>query len=285
MADLTKKQSDEMFGGSSVYDEIRALLRATHTNEEIEKLSNEELVRTAQVLRVSLTSRRYARAKLAAHVARGSLTQEAVDRMTPEEADHYATADTAATLLREELDGSRAAKDASWEQPPAPPPDTLPASAVLTLLADMLSVIHAQQVELDELVEHEEAFLARFANRMLDKFKEFSDGGRNYKGFEVTLDLEDESSEKREKKSATKGEEQTSNTNTRDTHGEIKLLANQLGALGAGRNVNLEEMNRKVASRAASSRYEVRSRRRGKVTVKLGEVSGEAKPLVQSADE
>lgn len=81
----------------------------------------------------------------------------------------------------------------------------------------------------------------------------------------------------RRESAASRAEEDGKSSNARDTHGELKLVASHLGALGAGRKVNLDEMNKKVARITASAKSAVKARSNGKLTVKMGEITGTKK--------
>jgi hypothetical protein len=161
--------------------------------------------------------------------------------------------------------------------------EPLAPESIVAMFSDMLGILHSQQTQIDELVYERDVFLAGFADRVLDKLRAFSDGGRNYKGFEVTLDLEDESAEKHEQSSSTKVDTGSSESKAHDTRAELKLLASHVGALGAGRKVNVDGMNRKAATMAAASKSDVRARRKGKLTVKMGEISGPKKKDTEEA--
>lgn len=278
---MKKNEGTELFTQLSLHDELRALLRPGFTDEQLAALTPHELADRGQEFLLDLQTDREARELVARHVSEGRLSEEAAAAMTAKDRMYYRRAEVVAWALRREVSKpdvprQMAAPAAPLAATPSSKPDES-GIAVVAILRDMLCLLNAQQVQIDELANDRDVFLARFADRMLERFRAFSESGRDFKGFEVTLDLEDESSRTREKSKTASGEEAASSKSTRDTHGEIQVLAKQIGALGAGRNVNLEEMNKRVAALAASSKSDVRAKWKGTVTVKVGEVSGEAK--------
>lgn len=280
MADITKGPADELFASVDTYEELRALVRTKKSAEEVARLSPAELTEAARVLSDELHRDRRVAALINEHVKSGRLDATTASRMTPEERRAYQFASVVAGNLRTEMTGGIEGMFARSGLPQAPEVQEsapIPEAQLVAVLGDMLSLMAAQQAQIDELVYERDVFFANFTSRILDRLETLSDKGRNYKGFEVTLDLEDEHSESVEKSAASKAQDETKSSNARDTHGELKVLASQIGALGAGRKVNVDEMNKKVASLTASAKSAMKARRKGKLTVKMGEISGEKK--------
>jgi hypothetical protein len=269
----------DLFAGLTSHDELRALVRTQRAPDVVARMSERELLEEARKITWALTHLRHAREVLERHIEQGRLTRALAEAMTEDDVLAYGHAATSANVLRTELDGTAARQSAemSGRTGASEREDVLPAAQVIAVLGDLLALMHAQQAQIDELANDRDVFLARFADRMLERFRSLSESGRDFKGFEVTLDLEDEASQTRERSSNRGGEESGSSSSAKNTHAEMQVLAKQIGALSGGRNVNLDEMNRRVATLAASSRSEVRAKWSGKVTVKVGEVSGDAK--------
>ena len=274
----------DLYESRKPLDEVRALLRAVYSAEEIAEMSDAQLLTAAEVVAHRLKMMRDARKTVDKYVADGRLERAEADAMSEEDLLRFEQEDIRAYNLRHALKKPKppSTAPAALVAPAVTAPEALPAAPVVAILSDLFGMVHALQTQVDELVYERDVFLAGFADRILDKLRAFSDGGRNYKGFEVTLDLEDEASEKQAQSTASKDDASTSRSNLRDSHAELKILASQIGALAAGHKVNVDAMNRKAASLTASSRSEVRARRKGKLTVKMGEISG---PKKKATDE
>ena len=220
---------DEMFGSFTPADEIRTLLRTVMSAEEIAAIPPDELSHVAGNVAFRLQRLQDGRALIARHVAEGRLSRHAAERMTTSDIERYVNEETSASLLRREI---RPRPQPVHVEPAPNVPPPVDGQQIGTLLADMLSILVAQQEQINELVYERDAFLARFGERILDRFQAFSDGGRDYEGLEVTIDLEDDASERREQSQSGSAESQASTSNARHTHADFKLLASQIGGLG-----------------------------------------------------
>lgn len=274
---MASKKDARVFRENHPTEELRSLLRSHCSAEELAAMTPKEVRDRARMVAEDISFERSVRAQIEVYVSAGRVAREEADAMTFEQMRDFVSGNNVLRRFRAAVGGKsyiealaeiiRAETKAIEDAQPRP-------EQLVAALSDMLALVAKQQTQIDELVYERDVFLAAFADRILDKLKAFSDGGRNYKGFEVTLDLEDEEAEKRERALDTKTDVTGSSAHSRDTHAEIRLVANQIGALGGGRKINVDAMNRKVESLKAAARSDVKSRRRGRVTVKVGEISG-----------
>lgn len=270
MADLVSKPG-ELFQPFTPEDDLRNLLRAAYSAEQIAAMSKDDLLRAAVHLRSDLEFTREGRALIAQHVAQGRLSAYAASKITDEEARDYLTTDLAASNLRDVLEGP--VPDVSPARPEAPPP--VSTTQLTAVLGDMLALIVAQQEQINDLVYERDAFLARVGERVLDRFHAFGETGRNYKGLRFSINIDDSASEHREGTSSGSSELHEATTQARNTHAEFKVLAAQIGGLGGGRQTNLDELNKRVANYTEQFKAVTRARRKANLLVELGEVSGE----------
>ncbi|MBX3216013.1 MAG: hypothetical protein KF850_28495 [Labilithrix sp.] len=270
MADLVPKPG-ALFQPLTPEEDLRNLLRAAYSAEQIAAMSRDDLMEAARELGRELNFTRRGRERIAQHVAQGRLSAYAASKYTDEEAREYLHTDTVAFNLRHVLEDP--APDAPPSQPEAPPPISAP--QLSAVLGDMLALIVAQQEQINDLVYERDAFLARVGERVLDRFHAFGETGRNYKGLRFSINIDDSASEHREGSSSGSSELHEATTQARNTHAEFKVLAAQIGGLGGGRQTNLDELNKRVANYTEQFKAVTRARRKANLLVELGEVSGE----------
>lgn len=279
MSDVVKKRDEELFSESSVQDQLRTLLRSVAAApEQVDALSDRDV--RIQALRVAeeLDDLAFARARVERHVAAGNLTRARADAMSSEEMLEYSSTSSVLTMLRKQLDTPAIVRAQEATSTSAAAPPSITVEQLVAIFGGLIAQIARQQAQIDELIDERDAFLARFGASVLDRVERFAKGGRDYGGFEVSLALENESASKQDSSSESKTDAMLSTASARDTHADLKVLANHVAALGAGRKVNLDEMNRTVATVREAGRSEVRERHKGTIRIKVGKISGKASP-------
>lgn len=149
-------------------------------------------------------------------------------------------------------------------------------SEELTLHAQMLAIIAAQQTQLDEL--RKEVAILRNANlavfgeqQVIDQLTKVP---RDFEGVDITMTLEEQGSQLDESSSSGRETRTASLSDAADTTGAIEGLASLVAGLNANRATNLTALNEVARRMSERSKVLVKTRSKGTVRVKIARVSG-----------
>lgn len=265
-----------LFGAGSPVDRVRSLLRSDFgiSAEQVNTMSDEEAARGLQGLMARRELNAIFRRTLDDLVAAGTISQDRASEMTYEEARmmHLAAStldefDRQQGAARTALGGTKPAKPASQTPEPS-------ASQVVATLADLVTIIAAQQAELTQLREQvahlHHSNMAMFGKQAI--IEQLSSVERDFKGFEAKIELEESSDHQDEGRTHQEASSHTTTGEARDTRAAIEGLASRVAGLNAGRTVNLAEMNQKVVRLSEMAKRRAKVSTRGTVYIKIDEV-------------
>lgn len=159
--------------------------------------------------------------------------------------------------------------------------DTLSREAQLALHANMLTVIAAQQAQIDQLRQE----LASVRNLKLAVFghqqviDQLTTVSRDFEGVEVHMTLEDQVTESEEGALTATETSAGSVKDARDAVAGIEGLASLIAGLNISRKVNLDSLNEVARKMSERSKSQMKSRNKGEVHLKFAKVSGGAAAL------
>lgn len=207
----------------------------------------------------------------------------------------YVTAEEAYNLSRFELRNlaykvrlyESCQKELFRLQSPEPAPEAAAHSAlapipgltrgeVLSLIAELVTVIAAQQAQINELTEQRAADqdikLASFGKQ--EVIEQLSNASRNFEGVDVTMEIADEASASSDKSAV--GTEKINSTNRRkgNVAAHIRGLASTIAGLNLRGVVDTEDMSSVARHLKTQSKADVRSKTHAKVRIKIAKVSG-----------
>ncbi len=147
---------------------------------------------------------------------------------------------------------------------------------LLTLHAGTVAVMAAMQAQIDEL--RDEVVVLRNSNLAVfgeqQVIAQLTSVQRNFEGVDVTMTLEEQSSDLEESSGSSSKREHASLESASDAAAGIEGLASLVAGLNVGRTANLNSLNEVARKMSARSRVQVRTRSKGTVRVKIAKVTG-----------
>jgi hypothetical protein len=265
-----------LFRGSASA-QIRAVLRSEGwTDEDLNEIDDAELAITLERQRSKIAAHRYYKAALPGWIAQGYVSAEEARTMRGRELMKLGYKMGALERYRD--DCAEAKKAVTAQVKPAPPqsiPDLSRAEA-LTLVAKLVAVIAAQQIQHNELRNQvatlHNAHVAVFGQQKV--IEQLTNAARDFEGVDVTMQLEEQSTTSAESTTAASEESQASFESARSMSAAIEGLASVVAGLNAGGAVNLTEMSRAAKTLSETSKTHAKVRNKGEVRIKIGKVTG-----------
>lgn len=279
-------ETRDIFQHATPVAELRHLLRASGRcpAAKLARMSDDEVTSFALSAQTDHDQAEMARQGVQGAVDAGRLSQSEADRMSDKELIEYDLQLTLAGDLRKEISGkdALAPRAGFFSSARAKAPVTaehVTRSELVAMMSDFVAVLAGMQTEIDalreELARERNAKLALFGKQ--EVIKQLVDAERDVKAFEAIIELEEEASESIAEEQENASSTSKSVTNVRDTRAGIQVLAQNVAGLDAGRKVDVAEMNKAVTMMKESSKRRAKVRSRGRVEIKIGELSG-AKP-------
>lgn len=269
---LAKREGEELFRHGDVRDDIRAILRALGgmSEEEVQAIPEFMLHTHLSKVQSRIEHDAVARACIEDEVTAGRLSRTAADAMSADERVDYYLHSSALRHFH------HAQKREVAKATPLPEVEQISRTETLSLIAQLVAVVAAQQEQLrqlrDEVAEAKNAHIAAFGKHAL--VDQIINAQRDIEGFEVTIELEEQASLREELEKSATEKTSSSSSNARDTHAAIDGLAKQVIGLDVGRKLNVHELETSVRSMKERGAREAQVRSRGHVHMKFGKVTG-----------
>lgn len=269
---VRSSEDDAPLFRATMAERYRALLRSRGMPDRVlRSRSDQDVLDYALVDFMSLEAVKRYRAELPRWIAAGYVSEAEAQTLRSEQLRDLGLQ---IDLYESELAKSDGSRPIARPQPALTSPD-LTRGEVVALLAQTISVIAAQQAEIDELRDQvatlKNANLAVFGEHKV--IEQLTTAPRDFEGVEVTMRLQEYSATSLEHANDHSDARSESKARIGDASAALEGLASMLAGMNLGGAVDLKEANETVKRMRERSKARSRVASKGEVKIKIAKVS------------